>query len=451
MNRPSLASAIRIAPAPAPAGADAAVYVRALSAASEAGLRSAARRLAAGRRTPAAAAPSLFGRHRLVAIADTPAAAAGKLAAFAAGRAVDGLWTGARPDAGARRVAFIFTGLGVEHVGMGRRLYAQSRVFRRELQACDALYRQHCGEPLLFDDDLPFGDGAALQRTAYAQPALFAFEYALAQVWRAAGVEPSAVIGYSLGEDVAACVAGVAPRDELFAFVIERARLMEHHHDGGEMAAVFADERRVQHAIAPYPNVAVAAINGPENTVVSGPAREIDALLATLTLQRIRTRRVATRHAFHSPSMDPLLDRIERAASALPLRAPRLPFVSSATGRWASSEVTDARFWSRRIRETVRFSDCVRLLHAEGYRVLVEIGPHPVLLSIASRCLPDADLLCVPALRRDGDDVAMTAQGFAAVFVNGVDVWWRTLDGVPAEAPAMFAAIPTAQRTDITR
>jgi acyl transferase domain-containing protein len=96
-------------------------------------------------------------------------------------------------------------------------------------------------------------------------------------------------------------------------------------------------------------------------------------------------------------------------------------------------------------------SDCVRLLHAEGYRVLVEIGPHPVLLSIASRCLPDADLLCVPALRRDGDDVAMTAQGFAAVFVNGVDVWWRTLDGVPAEAPAIFAATPTAQRTDIIR
>ena len=452
MNRPSRVSAVRLDPASAPAASGATVYVRALSASSERGLRTAARRQARARSAPRAAAPSLFGSHRLVALGNTSAAAASKLAAFAAGEAPDGLWSGRRPDAGAPPLVFMFTGLGSEHPGMGRCLFAQSRVFREELRACDAVYQRVCGEPLLSPADPPFGDGAALQRTAYAQPALFAFEYALAQVWRAAGIEPAAVIGYSLGEDVAACVAGAAGRDELLAFVIARARLMDQFHDGGDMAAVFADEARVRQAIAVHPGLSIAAINGPENTVVAGPAREIDTLLASLALRRIRTRRVPTRHAFHSALMEPLLGDIERAASALACRAPRLPLVSSATGRWAASEdVADVRFWSRRIRESVRFSDGLSMLHAHGYRAFVEIGPHPVLLSIASRCLPEAGLIRVPALRRDEDDLAVTAKGFATVFVNGIDVRWRTLEGVPADVRSIFAATRTTPRAEACR
>jgi acyl transferase domain-containing protein len=157
----------------------------------------------------------------------------------------------------------------------------------------------------------------------------------------------------------------------------------------------------------------------------------VEALVASLAFQRVRARRVPTRQAFHSPLMDPQIEAIEHAASAVTFRAPRLPLVSSATGRWAeAADVTDARFWSRRIRETVRFSDVLDLLYGDGYRLFVEIGPHPVLLSIAGRCLRHADVIRVPALRRDEDDVAVTAKGLSIVFVNGVDVRWRTLDAV---------------------
>ena len=344
-----------------------------------------------------------------------------------------------RPGAGAPPVVFMFTGLGSEYAGMGRRLFACSSVFRREMEACDAVYRKVTGTPLLVTADPPFGDGALLRRTAHVQPALFAFEYALAQVWRAAGVEPAATIGYSLGEDVAACVAGAVSRDDCLAFVAARARTVEQFDGGGGMVAILASEARVRQFIAAYPGVAVAAVNGRDNTVVAGPAPALDALLAGLALHRVRARRVPIAHAFHSPLMDPLVARVERDAAVLAFGQADVPVVSTATGQWATpNDLADARVWSRRIRETVRFSDALGLLYAQGFRVFVEMGPHPVLLSIASRCLDAADLVGIPALRRDADDVAMTAAGLSTAFVNGVDVPWARFEtsGAPVRATA---------------
>ena len=350
---------------------------------------------------------------------------------------------------GAAPVVFVFTGLGSEYAGMGRRLFAHSPVFRRELEACDAVYRKVTGTPLIAAVDAPFGDGVLLRRTAYVQPALFAFEYALAQVWRAAGVEPAATIGYSLGEDVAACVAGAVSRDDCLAFVIARARMVEEFDDGGEMVAIFADEPRVRQYIAPYPGVSIAAVNGPDNTVVAGPSRAIGALLAWLGLQRIRVRRIATGHAFHSPLMEPLVSRVEHEAARLTFEAPRLPVVATATGRWATGrDLSDARTWSRRICETVRFSDALAMVYAQGYRVFVEIGPHPVLLSIASRCLDAADFVGIPALRREADDVAVTAAGLSTAFVHGIDVSWAWFEGTPVMRPASLETAGTHRRAE---
>jgi acyl transferase domain-containing protein len=375
--------------------------------------------------------------YRLVAFADTRESLVSQLSAFGSGSLPSGLMVGRRPSAGAPPIAFLFTGLGSEHPEMGCELFAHSAIFRRELERCDALYRRITGEPLLVASAPPFGDAEALASTAYAQPALFAFEYALTQVWREAGVEPAALIGYSLGEDVAACVAGVASLEELLEFVIVRARRTAELREPGAMLAVFASERRVQALIAARCGLAIAAVNGPENTIVAGESAAIDALADDLAGYRLRGRRVQTSHAFHSPVMDPLMDDIEEAVSRLGLHAPRLPLVSSISGRWVGKmEIARPRYWSRRLRETVRFSDGLELLRQAGYSLLVEIGPHPTLLSIANRCLPVESFVGVPALRRDGRDLAVITLALAEVFVRGVNVW---MPGMHGGHPAMAA------------
>lgn len=375
--------------------------------------------------------------YRLVALAETPDHLISQLTAFASGSLPPGLVVGRRPSAGAPPIAFLFTGLGSEHPEMGRELFAHSAVFRHELERCDAVYRRVTGEPLLASSAPPFGDADALASTAYAQPALFAFEYALTQVWRAAGVEPAALIGYSLGEDVAACVAGVASLEDLLEFVIVRARRTAELEEAGAMLAVFASEPRVQAMIAARPGLAIAAVNGPENTVVAGDAAAVEALADDLARYRLRGRRVQTSHAFHSPVMDPMLDDIEEAVSRICLHAPRLPLVSSISGRWVGKlEIARPRYWSRRVRETVRFSDGLELLRQAGYSLLVEIGPHPTLLSIANRCLPVESFVGVPALRRDDDDLTVMTFALAEMFVRGVNVW---MPGMNGGAPA-FAA-----------
>ena len=348
--------------------------------------------------------------------------------------------------AAAPAVVFMFTGLGSEYARMGRRLFGCSPVFRREIEACDALYQQTTGTPLIVSSDAPFGDGARLRRADYAQPALFAFEYALAQVWRAAGVEPDAVIGYSLGEDVAACVAGAVSRDEGLGFVIARARMVEEFDDGGDMAAIFDDERSVRQRLTAYRGISVAAVNGRENTVVAGPARALDALLAELGRQGIRTRRMPIGHAFHSALMEPLLSRLEDEAARVRFQSPRIPVVSTATGQWATARsLSDPRAWSRRICETVRFSDALAMVYAQGFRVFVEIGPHPVLLSIATRCLDHPGFVGIPALRRGADDVLLTAAGLAAAADLGIALSGEGFDGMPRGAFGTPGGHPRAE------
>jgi acyl transferase domain-containing protein len=419
---------------PRPAGRRHLLF-RPLSAATPAGLRSAARREARRLTARVLGAPELSSKaleadYRLVALGDTEESLASQLAAFGCGSLPPGLVVGRRPSAGAPRIAFLFTGLGSEHPEMGRDLFAHSVVFRRELERCDAIYRRVTGAPLLVSSAPPFGDAEALASTAYAQPALFAFEYALTQVWREAGVEPAALIGYSLGEDVAACVAGVASLDELLEFVIVRARRTEQLSEPGAMLAVFASARRVEALIAARRGLAIAAVNGPENTIVAGEVAAIDALAADLPHYRVRGRRVPTSHAFHSPVMDPLMEDIEAAVSRIRLHAPRLPLVSSISGRWVGKmEIARPRYWSRRVRETVRFSDGLELLGHAGLSLLVEIGPHPTLLSIANRCLPVESFAGVASLRRDDDDLAVMTAALAEVFVRGVNVWMPGMNG----------------------
>ena len=317
------------------------------------------------------------------------------------------------PLSQAAKPVFLFSGLGAEHPEMGRGLFRMSTTFRAELERCDRLYRDLTGHPLLVRRNPPFGDRIRNGRPSYVQPAVFAFQYALAAAWIAWGVRPAAVLGYSLGEDAAACVAGAASLDDVMAMIVNRARHMDGLRGGG-MAVLFAGPDQVRELLAQHRRVEIAAINGPDHIVVSGPCSAIETLLAAAARAHVRARRVHTGCAFHSSRMDRVLPAIERDAAATLFHEPATPLLSSVTADWVSlPTVSDPTYWSGRVRAPIRFSDGIARLYAEGFRTFVEIGPHPMLLPIVRRDAAAADSICIETARRGEDDAAVTMMALA--------------------------------------
>jgi acyl transferase domain-containing protein/NADPH:quinone reductase-like Zn-dependent oxidoreductase/acyl carrier protein/SAM-dependent methyltransferase len=424
------------APAPASRPADLHRHLLVLSAKTEPALRTLAgrfaQRLAADPSLPLAdvAFTAATGRshfvHRLATVAESTAQAGEVLAAVAAGespqRALRGEFTGTdRPE-----VAFLFTGQGSQYVGMGRRLYQTQPTFRAALDRCDELLRPLLPRPLLTVLYPKEGETSPLDETAYAQPALFALEWALCELWRSWGIVPSAVMGHSVGEYVAACVAGVFGLADGLTLVAARGRLIQSLPSGGAMAAVFASEERVAAAIAARGKASsIAAANGPESVVISGPGPELGQLLDELEKEGVRTKRLAVSHAFHSPLVEPVLEEFERVAEEVRYSEPRIALVSNLTGRKAGAEeVCSARYWRRHLREVVRFGDGMVALHDGGCRLFVEAGPRPTLLGLARQCLPEQPAAFLPSLRPNGDDWSQILESLGRLYVEGAPVDW---------------------------
>ncbi len=246
--------------------------------------------------------------HRLSIISADVAGAQQSLDAFLTGETSDNLLAGVARDNPRPDVAFLFTGQGAQHVGMGHQLYETQPTFRKVIDTCDEILRPHLEQSLLSVLYPDAGQESPINDIAYAQPAQFAIEYALAELWRSWGIIPSAVMGHSVGEYAAACVAGVFSLEDGLKLVTERGRLM-HSTKPGEMAAVFADAQRVATAIKPYAGaVSIASLNAPEITVISGENEAVQAVINDLKADRIRARRLEVSIAGHSPLMEPILN-----------------------------------------------------------------------------------------------------------------------------------------------
>ena len=348
-----------------------------------------------------------------------------KLSALASGET-------AMAEASARKpvIAFLLTGQGAQSAGMGRQLYATQPVFRRALDECAEILRPYLPEPLL---SVMFAEGervTLINETVYTQPALFAFEYALARMWEAWGVTPDYLLGHSVGEYVAACLAGVFSLADGLKLIAARGRLMQSlPHDGG-MLAVFAAPAQVTETISSYPDdLSIAAVNGPASVVVSGRLTTLREVQAQFEGAGLTTRPLRVSHAFHSPLMQPILDEFEQIAASISYAAPRLPVVSNLTGQiYSATEPLTAADWRRHLREAVQFNAGMQTLAAQGCNFFLELGPAPALTGMGRRCLPDHKAAWAASLTPDQDDWRGLLAALGALYQNGAAIDWRGFD-----------------------
>jgi acyl transferase domain-containing protein/surfactin synthase thioesterase subunit/acyl carrier protein len=339
-------------------------------------------------------------------------------------------------------IAFMFSGQGPQHAGMAAQLYQTHSIFRNGMDRCDALAQRYLEQSLL---DVIFAEGsddALVNRTDYTQPALFAVEYALAELLKSWSIAPDAVIGHSLGEIAAACAADVIALEDAMRLVTTRGALMHRLPSGGAMVAIMADVSVVRPLIDKIASdIAVAAMNGPLNTVVSGDRDALKKLSEELDRQGITYRQLRISNAFHSPRTEPILDDFEKVAGEIKHNAPRVPLISNLTGELLSA-APDKTYWRRHIREGVRFGDGMLALARLECRTFVEIGPHPVLLPMAQVCLQaqGKSATWIATLNREKSNAESMTEMLAALYLAGHTINWTA---VHADASWRRVPLPT--------
>ncbi|GCE27611.1 hypothetical protein KDA_30950 [Dictyobacter alpinus] len=331
----------------------------------------------------------------------------------------------------ARAIIFMFSGQGSQYVHMAQDLYQTIPLFRSQIDQCAEILAPHLGldlRKLLYPVD-ETGEAEQLQQTALAQPALFTIEYALSQLWMSWGVQPQAMIGHSIGEYVAACLSGVISLEDALLLVVARGKLMQSMPAGTMLSVPLALEG-VQPLLTGA--LSIAASNGPERCVVSGPDSEITALEHRLKEQDVLCRRLHTSHAFHSAMMQPVVEPFVERVRRIQLHEPTIPYISNRSGTWITiEEATNPEYWGEHLLRSVRFYEGIQTLQQEHDALFLEIGPGQA-LSLLTKPLLDktARAFVFPSLRRYQDacsDVALLLKTAGQLWLTGVPLNWQAM------------------------
>lgn len=336
----------------------------------------------------------------------------------------------AQQNTSQRNVVFLFPGQGSQYVDMGRQLYACETIFRQAVEHVANLFQPHLGADLL-NVLYPETDQAdeASQRLAeakYSMPAIFTIEYALAQLWQSWGVLPQAMLGHSTGEYTAACLAGVFSLEDAVHLLALRGQLIQEMSPGA-MLAVDLPEADLLPRLG---RLSLAAVNKPANCVVAGPVEEVQTLYQQLEAEQIPCKMMSASRAFHSSMMEPVLERFVAAVRQVRLKPPHLPYISNVTGDWIrKEEATDPAYWGKHLRQTVRFSDGIRVLQQLSASIFLEVGPGNVLSRFArSHLSANAALNVIPSLRHPRDpreDEHCLLEAAGKLWLNGVSINWE--------------------------
>ncbi|MEM9924049.1 MAG: amino acid adenylation domain-containing protein [Cyanobacteria bacterium P01_D01_bin.50] len=337
--------------------------------------------------------------------------------------------TGVVKQSQSATIAFLFTGQGSQYVNMGRQLYESQPSFKATIDRCARILEldPELDRGLL---EILFSSSADdINQTKYTQPALFALEYALAQLWISWGIKPDVVMGHSVGEYVAACIAGVFSLEDGLKLIAARGRLMQALPQNGAMLSMLASEEQARSVIEPFAQeVSIAAINGPQSVVISGEKAAINAVNQILETQGVKTKQLTVSHGFHSHLMEPMLADFERVADSISFSVPRIKLISNVTGEIVTSEVTTSKYWCRHIRQAVRFSHNMSCVNSQNVDVFIEIGAKPILLGMGRNCLPEHQGLWLPSLRSDRGDWEQILSSLAELYLRGIAIDWVGFD-----------------------
>jgi acyl transferase domain-containing protein len=355
--------------------------------------------------------------------------AAGALQALADGVAHPSVRRGKASLTRPTDVVFMFSGQGGQHPGMAKALYASAPVFRAEIDRCSEILGPDAQGRTLLDVMLaPPGD-EAIHETIWTQPALFALQYSLVALWASWGVKPAAVIGHSLGEYAAACVAGAMSLEDGLKLVATRGKVCAAM-PAGAMATIYAPLAQVEAEVAPRAaRLSVAAVNGPESIVIAGEKADVEAVIALFDARGIRTQLLKISMASHSPLTASALGPLGEAAAKVTGRTPLVPVAWNLTGGapLPGNGAPDAEYWRRHLAEPVRFADGLAELTRQGFTTFLEIGPHPTLTALAQNILPEHAQV-IHSLHRDEDDWTPMSDALARLYAVGARIDWAGVD-----------------------